>query len=1386
MKLSKFIRWKLIIVFLSLPLILMAVQLGSTETFTSNINPWVGNPTNGIRQYASGSTKRMEIDSQATASRTYTFSGYANQSFRMTLTTTEIGTWENSSDTTIIKFNGVVVYNSDASGNLVLQGGFDSSGTVSVTITANTNDIAEKLHVDDIKIYSDPDYAINNLRPFSQAFISNEKGNIKIIGNSVLTTATGCTTLPNNSINAVNADQDSDGTTFNSTSADLTFPAGITGSHIKYAALYWQGRLAVNSLSTSIAAAKTVKLKLPGGNYQTLTSTNSKFNWRKSGSGNGDDYQGTVDITTLLQANVNTYATAAGYAQSIWIADVLTNTGTTNLYGAWSIVIVYHDDTTTLKSLTVYDGYLGINTSTSVADKTVPLSGFITPSTYPVNASFLIFGGEGDINYGDSVSLSDSIGTNILLNSGGEVFKSTITDENGNNVASRNPACSNTIGVDIHSYNIGKSSSGDTVGIIGINQTSTTVKLDSFTGSYTDYDTYFPGVFAFATDLYQPNMCYMEKIFNSNGVDISGVGVQVNKGDILKVQVTVKNDGREVAKGVQIQNQFDNAKFPYEVQTTKYENFNASFVHSAINATDVADSDNFEYNGASYLAKVNLGNGATSASGGDFVPITMNANAYAVYEYNGTVEVVDQNFSNEYYAAYKSDFGLDYSSNPTKMEPCSSEGNSFWAYYAPPISGKVDIVDPQNVATYTTAPVIKTKIANQPLISLSVINLDPNTLQPQNFTQSLGEFPLEVFLYRSSDALCTDELPLAEPIAGSPAGQPVIANIPVGSSWANTNSFTIRSVASATTYIKAKFADWSILLGGLTNSSSCFSNSNTSANLNGLPQCLNNLGANSGISQDLMTTYPNIVATCINQSGGTYSPCDSNAYNNTGSKGGIYPTKYNHAYGCLACILDSIPEVSSCSSDNFAIRPDTYTTTLTGSSPLVAGEDFNLTTVAKGLNNTSLTGYNGVAAIAPQTQIDLCAAPDGNLTNSSDGSFNSIIFNGVDTNVSNNIKFGDIGVFDVNITDSTWTVIDSTKSPMECIDGNNTNIADITGKIGCLIKTVISPTVIPHHFDVNGTLTNGSNGFTYLNNFDTNASLDQNISALLNAVVTAKAFDTNATTLNYSSECYAKDGNSSISFTLTPIAPSGSLTQHLWYDDINSSIIGSTTIGNSITPSHPSARFTNGVGTLNYRLNFNRSIMVPVNPLQMSIPQMVVSDVDNVTGTNSIDSNATYLFGRTHAARQRYEGNSGTANIYFESYCFGVGCDKTLLPNGPDSARIDDVRWYRNQNHIMPIDGTVGTVTQKGGVGTVSASTPTVANPAQTTLIYNGNKGYPYKTTMENNASNWLIQNEFNPNATINEFQVEFVGQTDWSGAHDTNTTSKAKATPWTNKRLDW
>jgi len=1260
----------------------MAVQLGTTENFTSNIDPWVGSPTTGIRQYSNGAIKRMEIDSQATASQTYTFSGYANQPFRMTLTTTEIGTWEATSDTTIIKFDGVVVYNSDVAGDLVLHGGFNSSGTVSVTITANTDASAEKLHVDNIAVYSDPNYASSNPRPFSMSYTANENGNIKMIGNSVLkdpTKTDGCADsgVNNNGIDADWVDNDGNSTSlYNSTSANLELPAGVTSSNILYAGLYWQGRVTYGTLASDYEKAKTVKLKLPGySTYQNITTNGTKFNWVRS-SGNGDDYQGVADVTNYLKTSLNsinqTIISSSGYSQTIWVADVW-STEKTNGYGAWSLVVMYKDGTTTLKNLSVYDGF------EQVAQETisVPLTGFLTPSTTPVNSSFFVFAGEGDSNYFDRVSLSDKNGNDISLPVGAGanegLFNSSVTDENGQNVTTRNPACANTIGVDIHSYSIG--TNGDPA-IIGTEQTSTTVKLFSPLDSdplYSGYDTYNPGVFAFATDLYQPNMCYVEEIFNSADQNISGVGKQVNENDILKVRVTVKNNGTDVARGVQILHPFDNAQFPYITNSTYYENLP---LRARTHGTEGQDSDLFEHNATAYLSKINLGSGASSAGGGNFATIASDSNAYSVYEYNATVKNVDSNFSNTYKAAYVSDFGLDYSNNPVTMEPCIGSKNSFWGYRAPTPTGTVDVVDPDKLVTYSTAPVIKTKIAKKDSVQLKVVYLNPATLAIKNYIPFIASSnqPLRVMLYRTDSPCSTSapELALAEPTTGNLAGQPVVAYISPNENNASTNTFVMKAIASKDSKILAKYADWSSIMQGLDNTAPCFNNSNDAANFNGLPQCLNSLGSASedNLAADLRAKYPSIATMCLNQTVGD-SACDSNAYQSGGSKGYIIPSKYNHSYGCLACILDAIGDTETCSRDNFAIRPNAFNNTITANQQFTAMQPTSITFRADQFGGTGTVDYNETEHTSFVVDVNISDSTkncqDMNISFSP-----SIDF--IDGNVTDNYTLSNVGDFNVTmheINGSEYALVDSDS-------GDTLEVDRLITPYQVQIK------VVPDHFALDGNLTNGSNGFTYLSNFeqyDTNDS--RNISAVLDMNISALAADNNITT-NYNASCYAKSGNLTLSLAnAIAVTPSGALSKVIWYHyapDHNGSIVfnGTTQYSIPFLNTQFDNNDTNGTGQFDYRINFDRNQILLVNPFNIVINEINATDTDSVDGnrTMSTNNNAYYVYGRIIPRDIRVFGGATpfTANAYYEVY-------NAPSINGTLPASKNESGWYTNTQH---------------------------------------------------------------------------------------------------------
>jgi hypothetical protein len=54
-------------------------------------------------------------------------------------------------------------------------------------------------------------------------------------------------------------------------------------------------------------------------------------------------------------------------------------------------------------------------------------------------------------------------------------------------------------------------------------------------------------------------------------------------------------------------------------------------------------------------------------------------------------------------------------------------------------------------------------------------------------------------------------------------------------------------------------------------------------------------------------------------------------------------------------------------------------------------------------------------------------------------------------------------------------------------------------------------------------------------------------------------------------------------------------------------------------------------------------------------------------------------------------------------------------------------------------------------------------------------------------SSTWLIYNRFDSNTTTNRFQVEFYkAGGEWTGAHETNTSTDSNAAPITNRRIMW
>lgn len=1186
-------------------------------------------------------------------------------------------------------------------------------------------------------------YDFSHTRDFSIAYKANETGGIVSTGNILLCSMSGgsCqnTATTNNSLTMSYIDIDGNATTVNSSSADVN----LSGATVLWAGLYWQGsNIPANYNENS---AKTLKFKHENGNYVSISSDPSKFNYFKGINSSGNTmnfYQGAADVTSI----VSQYGTGKYFA-----ADIHAGSGANSAYGffgGWNLVVVYTNPTKPFKNLTVFDGYKILDPDYG-NQTSFTLSGFLTPTNVatPIESEVSLFAAEGESYSGDSMTLTDPTGAPFPISSQGSypniannIFDSSITYHNSN-ITTRNPSVAYTTGIDIDTFEVGKNSSG--VEIIGHNQTFTTVNLT------TNSDTYAPGMIAISTDIYQPYLCYQEDIFNSAGTLINGVGVQVNKDDVLKVRVTVKNDGNENAQGVQVLHTFDNTKFPYKTGTTNYDNFNSLFVHTQVSpASDSSGNDLFDYDGGTYLAKIRLGEDANSTDGGIFVPFSTQTQAYSVYEYNATVKQLDQNFSNEYFAAYKSSIagGLDYSNAPVKMEPCLGGKNSFWGYQPPESSAYGDFIDTSiTTAALSTAynasidtgslegnPVssslkfIKTKKAGEtvPLTAVylndSGINTDYNNGGKDVDKALWIAIPVLNDITKTGTCSAPNSAQLQQIIDPSTSKQAVFTIKDTGTAnYSATKNVIIPVNASKNAKIEMITVDTSLLNDEAQN---CVAVSSTTGNLEGLGQCVNSQV--QYVDAYGQTAYDRCaVSTTYGQ------PCKP-------SNNGVGTGLFNSSLGCFMCTFYA---GTGCSSDNFAIRPNEFNSSLTTGQQFQAGASSAVVFYANKVGGSGTTDYNeSEIASPPSFAVDLnisdstktCAQPSLHFDP-------RVAFtNGL---VSGPYKITNVG--DFNVT-------------MHEINGSEFALVDVddTGDL----QRFITPStrqikVVPHHFGLDGNFTNRSNGFTYLSNFeDYNTSESRNISAALDFNITAQDVDNNATS-NYTELCYAKDGN--VTMTLANalvVNPVGSLTKMLWYDqnhDTNGSIaLGGTTYSMDMNATQFDSVDVNGTAQVKYLINFDRNQKFIVDPMNMTISQVVATDTDLVSGTKVLTANnsANYLYGRIVPRDIRIFGANTpfSANAWYEVYnASGIGA--TALPISKN-----DALWYTNILHNDVNDGDA-TVTQVQTNGAASAASPSFDINTFTAGVetYSETTGWPlngYKAHIDTVPWLWYGMNALN------------------------------------------
>ncbi|MCF6310455.1 MAG: hypothetical protein L3J19_08325, partial [Sulfurimonas sp.] len=504
------------------------------------------------------------------------------------------------------------------------------------------------------------------------------------------------------------------------------------------------------------------------------------------------------------------------------------------------------------------------------------------------------------------------------------------------------------------------------------------------------------------------------------------------------------------------------------------------------------------------------------------------------------------------------------------------------------------------------------------------------------------------------------------------------------------------------------------------------------------------------------------------------------------------------------------------------------------------------------LSNTSSFGYTKTFDPLFTDNVEYIWQPSGVLTGCNDDSNISIPMRFVNGSVDINTSLNQVGEYRLNIADTTWTTVDSNPLSMthhtgsyflpsntpDCIvDSNITQAVNYssgspTPFTGCNISSNHDSSgstlkyrdynfeFHPYKFNMNGvTPSHGQDDNT---TFDANTFIymsdmkqDEEMSFHLTGAISAEG-ENSASLSNFVDHCYAKP----VTLRLNKSLALSNLVDYRYnfqntdpvIVDKNGSINGLTGLINLNTNDFNKSNNGSAITILN--LNFDRNVTGFVNPeiltfssydadcttpADCTINADLKSDYEtggyldlNRTDIQNTRMQLKHYYGRTHASTQRYFDSTGTANIYYETYCFGnIGgndCNTSLLQNPTGTLkRVDDIRWFRNENHTTASDGNAGTVVEIDSLGNVDAATVvTATNPNTVALTYDESEGYPYITTMENNASGWLIYNKDDSTATKNQFSVEFLNSGNWTGENETDVTTKKDANVITNRRSMW
>lgn len=1193
---------------------------------------------------------------------------------------------------------------------------------------------------------------VDGERSFAPIYSSNTRGGVKIIGNSNLckTNSSGVCIEPdtgdNNdgtaerSANKISfTDLDGDGTTFNSTSADLNLPVG---SKIVFAKLFWQGYQDKRSNPIN-----QVKFKKSGNSYQTVTATQTDT------LNSGDNYQSSIDITNLLDVN-NPNGT---YFVANIAADVYADNTTQDVddYAAWALFVVYENPSESLKNVTLWDGYDSISSGST----TITASGFRTPLSGAIHSSFLIFSTEGDVqSTGDYIQVN---GTNLTngSNPSNNPFNSTISS-GGVNVTSRNPNYANTLGIDVDDFNVSS--------LLSNNQTSATIRIG------TSGDAFYVSAFAFSTEIYSPAIGNFDKNVSVTYASNQTCGTDKDlRGATLNYEMSFENTGSEAASTVRVYDDFQsNGILDYLDMTqttvptvqllsgtaastiacdknttgiycdfnrinigTKYKiNFSTKVKSSLIIADDTTlnntanahyynastgeeitqlASSNMEVAGgicavlpvANYRLDECLWSGANNEildSSGNGVhgksvnnPLKFGGAICTGGKFKGTSTNTNITVENNSHLNLANELSISVWVNPASWPTSdlrtivskdtnyefhlNTNGQVFWWW------GNGNFSGASSIALNTWTHITLTYKNGEQKIYINGVE-DASATYTGTLPQNSLPFYIGVdynYPSRTFDGLI-DEVKIFDRALTPLEVSAIYSNESSGNNF-NGSIRTCPDCAIIPDPANT-FDAW--------DSFRSLSDRNISTKIVNKPFTLTvaSMDETNTAFQDFNGT---LCARLIDTAGTNLTSWNQLSFASEQTKTTTFTL--NRAIGgsdnarvrlmwkkdapsSTAC--DALTDTNTTvASDRFSVRPASFAI---ASPNAVAGVDFNVTFTAPDFSGSPSISYNesvpGSFDIAIGEHNPLCPI----------GTFSPLInsFSFVNGTKIFTTRYSEVGVLDVNITDLT-KACGAQYANIDCDDADVAGFYSAAGDLPIGL-TQAQITIKPHHFDVTGTLSNFAGGnFTYLSD-------DLNMSAQLDLNITAKNGEGNTTT-NYSSACYAKNTNLTLDHSTVP----SPLTKILYTETL--STLNTTVLkDDSWVLSLNSTLFNSGSVAPNIDFNFDRSPTKPLNPFDFNITSATAADVD-ITGSTTPLGDTTFVYGRVHAYDITTNTSPVNAPIEFEVY--------STLSSGFVSGMPQNVlKWYRNLDHDTAAHGNV--ILGGFNAGATDSAIVTSASPA--------------------------------------------------------------------------